>query len=585
MERTSKVYHATRNFMFKYFLAFTWIGFNFVVFCKAFSHYHHDPEYYYLSKILGNGLCISRGTAPILNLTMAIITLPVSRSFNVLLNALFGRWSIRALVFYLEKIKVLHLFLGTGLIIVGVIHSIAHFINIVNFVDNYDAQFDAINWATGMDDSKLRLLVATPTGFSGCVMLVTLFAIAYFSSRQMRDRFYNSFLASHHLFLVFYGMMFYHPLSNIIKHQTNLKAHPNGCDIIDDHVFRNDSVLQAICSEEPKFSAGDKSLASSASQHPESSPFSVMKIECKTQAWIWPLTGLSIYILDIIIRYLTAHSDRRKVSTLQSYVLPANGVYLRLRFTSSKRIVISAGQYVLLQCPAISTLEWHPFTVVDFPTAIHNTVSLTVAVRGDWTQRLYDLVSEKERLKQSGAGHNALGRLQFLLDGPYPSAMTGMLKCKRIVYIGAGVGITPFAGFVRHLLNFNTDRPSRIHLIWIVRKAEMFTWFADELKRLQERFWKQNKPDRFTLKLFLTRNYNVNVIDEYFGDYPTLKARINKGRPNWDEVFLDLAALYAGKSVTVFSCGPKGMTKELKGMCREYRKHACKFTYLHEGFG
>ncbi|KXJ72671.1 hypothetical protein RP20_CCG017460 [Aedes albopictus] len=385
---------------------------------------------------------------------MALITLPVSRSFNVLLNALFGRWSIRVLVFYLEKIKVLHLFFGVGLIIVGVIHTIAHFINIVNFVDNYDAKFDAINWASGKDD-----------------------------------------------------------------------------------------------------------------------------------AWIWPLIGLSIYVLDVTIRYLTAHSDRQKISTLQSYVLPANGVYLRLRFTSSKRIVISAGQYVLLQCPAISTIEWHPFTVVDFPTAIHNTVSLTVAVRGDWTQRLYDLVSEKERLKQSGTGIDALGKVQFLLDGPYPSAMTGMLKCKRMVYIGAGVGITPFAGFVRHLLNFNTDRPTRIHLIWIVRKAEMFTWFADELTKLQERFWKQNKPDRFTLKLFLTRNYNTSIIDEYFGDYPTLKARISKGRPDWDEVFLDLATLYAGKSVNVFSCGPKGLTKDIRGICRQYRKHSCKFIHLHEGFG
>lgn len=160
MESTGKVYHATRNFMFKYFLAvsfllqhfkslkqynvnyfqFVWIGFNFVVFCKAFSNYHHEPEFYYLSKILGvsplhltwlvldksnvqflrqNGLCVSRGTAPVLNLTMALITLPMCRSLNVALNGAFGRWSVRVLVFYLEKIKVLHLALGVGLIIVG----------------------------------------------------------------------------------------------------------------------------------------------------------------------------------------------------------------------------------------------------------------------------------------------------------------------------------------------------------------------------------------------------------------------------------------------------------------------------------
>ncbi|XP_001859059.2 NADPH oxidase 4 [Culex quinquefasciatus] len=561
MESTGKVYHATRNFMFKYFLAFVWIGFNFVVFCKAFSNYHHEPEFYYLSKILGNGLCVSRGTAPVLNLTMALITLPMCRSLNVALNGAFGRWSVRVLVFYLEKIKVLHLALGVGLIIVGVIHSIAHFVNIHNFIENYDEKYDSINWASGQDDSRLRLLLATPTGFSGCVMLTTLLAIAYFSSRQMRDRFYNSFFAAHHLFLLFYGMMFYHPLSNIIKYQTNLKTHPNGCDMVDEAVLRNDTVLQAICSEEPTFEAGEKI------------------------AWIWPLIGLSVYLLDVTCRYLTTHSSSRKVATLQSHVLPGKGIYLRLRFTRTKRVPVGAGQYVLLQCPAISTLEWHPFTVIDFPTTIHNTVSLAISVRGDWTQRLYELVSERERYKHDYGVEICRRRIDFLLDGPYPSAMTSMLKYKRIVYVGAGVGITPFAGFVRHMLNFDAKWPTRIHLIWIVKNAEMFTWFADELTKLQERFWKQNKPDRFTLKLFWTQNFNQNLVEEYFSDYPTLKARIFPGRPKWDDVFLDFVTLYPRKAVTLFSCGPKGLTKELKSLCRRYRKHGCNFSYFHEGFG
>ncbi|KAL1375945.1 hypothetical protein pipiens_017182 [Culex pipiens pipiens] len=547
--------------MFKYFLAFVWIGFNFVVFCKAFSNYHHEPEYYYLSKILGNGLCVSRGTAPVLNLTMALITLPMCRSLNVALNGAFGRWSVRVLVFYLEKIKVLHLALGAGLIIVGVIHSIAHFVNIHNFIENYDEKYDSINWASGQDDSRLRLLLATPTGFSGCVMLTTLLAIAYFSSRQMRDRFYNSFFAAHHLFLLFYGMMFYHPLSNIIKYQTNLKTHPNGCDMVDEAVLRNDTVLQAICSEEPAFGSGEK------------------------MAWIWPLIGLSVYLLDVTCRYLTTHSSSRKVATLQSHVLPGKGIYLRLRFTRTKRVPVSAGQYVLLQCPAISTLEWHPFTVIDFPTTIHNTVSLAISVRGDWTQRLYELVSERERYKHDYGVEICRRRIDFLLDGPYPSAMTSMLKYKRIVYVGAGVGITPFAGFVRHMLNFDAKWPTRIHLIWIVKNAEMFTWFADELTKLQERFWKQNKPDRFTLKLFWTQNFNQNLVEEYFSDYPTLKARIFPGRPKWDDIFLDFVTLYPRKAVTLFSCGPKGLTKELKSLCRRYRKHGCNFSYFHEGFG
>ncbi|XP_058822387.1 NADPH oxidase 4-like isoform X2 [Topomyia yanbarensis] len=492
---------------------------------------------------------------------MALITLPMCRSFNVLMNALFGRYSIRVLVFYLEKVKVLHIMLGVGLIIVGMIHTLAHIVNIYNFIEHYDERFSSINWASGKHDSVLRLLIATPTGFSGCVMLVTLFVIAYFSSRQMRDRFYNSFLTSHHLFLIFYGMMFYHPLSNIIKYQSNIKAHPNGCDVIDENIFRNDSVLQAICREDPEFIAGEK------------------------LAWIWPLFGLSVYVIDVWYRYLTVHSDSRRVTTLQAHLLPGNGSYLKLRFTCSKRIVVRPCQYVLIQCPTISTIEWHPFSVVDFPTAIHNTVSLAIAVRGDWTQKLYDAVKQKECFKQDCGEIECYRKVEFLLDGPYPSPMTSMLKCKRIVYIAAGVGITPFAGFVKYLLNMNVDRPSRIHLIWVVKNAEMFTWFADDITQLQERFWKQNKPDRFTLKYYWTQNYNQNMVEEYFSEYPTLKARIYKGRPVWEEIFMELITLYPRKPVAIFSCGPKSLTKDVKSICRQYGKHSCNFTLINAGFG
>ncbi|XP_055545165.1 NADPH oxidase 4-like [Wyeomyia smithii] len=562
MERTEKVYHSTKNFLFKYFLAFIWIGFNFVVFCKAFSNYHHEPEYYYLSKILGNGLCISRATAPILNLTMVLITLPVCRTLNVLLNTIFGRWSVQILVFYLEKIKALHMTLGVGLIIIGSIHTLAHMSNIYHYIEHYDSKLKAINWATGTDDSILRLLLATPTGFSGCVMLGALFVIAYFSRRHMRERFYNSFLTSHHLFLLFYGMMFYHPLSNIIKHQTNLKAHPNGCDTIDEQIFRNDSVLQAICKEEPVFGANEK------------------------MAWIWPLLGLSVYVIDVTYRYLTAHSEAKKVTTLQAYILPGGGTYLKLQFNQTKRVAVRPGQFVLLQCPIISTLEWHPFTVVDFPTAVHNSISLVISDRGDWTHKLYEAVLHNEHCKrQNHVEIQPSRKISFLLSGPHPSPMVSILKYKRIVYIGAGVGITPFAGMIRHLLNYSPRYTSRIHLIWMVKNVEMFTWFADDIIKLQERFWKQNKPDRFTLKFFWTENYNQNLVEEYFTDYPTLRTRIYKGRPVWEELFLELITLYPKKAVTVFSCGPKNLTKDIKIYCRQYGKHACKITHLHAGFG
>ena len=107
-----------------------------------------------------------------------------------------------------------------------------------------------------------RLLFFTPTGFSGIIMLACLIIIWIFSTRQMRNFFYNSFLGVHHLFLLFYVMMFYHPLSNIIKYQSNLEEYRPACDFA--FTLPNNSMALNFtnhhCQGTPKFTAGPKNV-------------------------------------------------------------------------------------------------------------------------------------------------------------------------------------------------------------------------------------------------------------------------------------------------------------------------------------
>ena len=44
------------------------------------------------------------------------------------------------------------------------------------------------------------------------------------------------------------------------------------------------------------------------------------------------------------------------------------------------------GQYVLIQCPSISTLEWHPFTLTSAPQ--EDFFSVHIRAAGDWTEAL-----------------------------------------------------------------------------------------------------------------------------------------------------------------------------------------------------
>lgn len=46
---------------------------------------------------------------------------------------------------------------------------------------------------------------------------------------------------------------------------------------------------------------------------------------------------------------------------------------------------MKSGQYIFLQCPSVSHLEWHPFTLTSAPEEPF--FSVHVRAVGDWTQK------------------------------------------------------------------------------------------------------------------------------------------------------------------------------------------------------
>lgn len=51
---------------------------------------------------------------------------------------------------------------------------------------------------------------------------------------------------------------------------------------------------------------------------------------------------------------------------------------------------MDVGQYIFLNCPAISQLEWHPFTMTSAPEEDFFTVHIRSA--GNWTDKLIDIM-------------------------------------------------------------------------------------------------------------------------------------------------------------------------------------------------
>jgi len=131
-----------------------------------------------------------------------------------------------------------------------------------------------------------------------------------------------------------------------------------------------------------------------------------------------------------------------------------------ITFKASENISIRPGQYILLQCENLSTLEWHPFTITDYAMEPSRTIfTIAVAVRGDWTSELYEKIAElklhmerSKRRKSKSRRRKAPRKLNFIMDGPFPSSMEAIMDCHRAVLIGFGISVTSFIAVFNYIL-------------------------------------------------------------------------------------------------------------------------------------
>lgn len=176
------------------------------------------------------------------------------------------------------------------------------------------------------------------------------------------------------------------------------------------------------------------------------------------QFWIWPSIAFLIYFMDLLIRKIKRFFTRIKTMSME---LPTKSCVF-LTFKANQMISIQPGQYVLLQCENLSALEWHPFTIIDFVVEPKRTIfTLAISNRGDWTAELYHKIFNIKRHAEKLQRRRSKNRkrktftprkLIFNFDGPFPSVMETIVTHKRVVLIGAGIGVTPFISMFNYIM-------------------------------------------------------------------------------------------------------------------------------------
>ncbi|KAF6732443.1 Cytochrome b-245 heavy chain [Oryzias melastigma] len=531
-----------------------WMTLNTFLFVWYYLYYDQDESFYYTRHLLGSALAWARAPAAVLNFNCMLILLPVCRNLLSLIRGSFVCCS-RTMRKQLDQNLTFHKLVAYMIALMTAVHTVAHLLN--------------LEW---LNNSKLGLYDELSTALS-----------------RLEDERNETFL---------------NPLQHIDADPQQIPTHFAFTSIAGPHGGPHHSVSHL---DHHLLYGGDQAeLLRGVLVHPPPLHRLLHRPRLSwIRTWKWVIGPMIIYVCERVlrfIRYMQAVQYRkvRELSLMsvlpreeflspghlcfQIVMHPSKVLELQLR---KKGFKMEVGQYVFLNCPSISQLEWHPFTMTSAPE--EDFFSVHIRSAGDWTDKLIDVM---QKLPEGEQGP------KMGVDGPFGTASEDVFDYEVSMLVGAGIGVTPFASIMKSIwYKFKESDPKlrtrKIYFYWLCRETHAFEWFADLLQVLEKEMEERGLGDFLTYKLFLTgwdqghTNQVIVHFDEDTDVVTGLKQKTHYGRPNWDKEFDQVRKENPASVVGTFLCGPAALAKVLEKKCAKYSDvdpRKTKFYFNKENF-
>ncbi|KAL2490771.1 Respiratory burst oxidaseprotein F [Abeliophyllum distichum] len=354
----------------------------------------------------------------------------------------------------------------------------------------------------------------------------------------------------------------------------------------------------------------------------------------KKTTWMYLAVPILLYAGERTLRFF--RSGLYTVRLLKVAIYPGN--VLTLQMSKPPQFRYKSGQYVFVQCPAVSKFEWHPFSITSAPGDDY--LSIHIRQLGDWTQQLKKVFSEaceppvgakSGLLRADETTKKSLPKL--LIDAPYGAPAQDYSKYDVLLLVGLGIGATPFISILKDLLNNivkmeeqadsisdfsrhtdqsmgsidspsvdkvsskqkTTMRTTNAYFYWVTREQGSFDWFKgvmDEVAEIDQRgviemhnylssVYEEGDARSALITMVQALNHAKNGVDIVSGT----RVRTHFARPNWKKVFSKIGTKHANARIGVFYCGAPVLAKELSQLCYDYnQKGSTKFEFHKEHF-
>ncbi|CAM8881847.1 unnamed protein product [Rhodiola kirilowii] len=558
-----------------------WIAILAGLFAYKFVQYRDKAVY----NVMGYCVCTAKGAAETLKFNMALILLPVCRNTITWLR---NKTKLGVAVPFDDNLN-FHKVIAVAIVIGVVLHGGAHLTcDFPRLLHATEEEYEPMEKYFGEEQpDNYWWFVKGVEGVTGIIMVVLMviaftLATPWFRRNKLnlpsflkKLTGFNAFWYSHHLFVIVYTLLIVH---GIYLYLTN--------------------------------------------------------IWYQKTTWMYLAIPVLLYGTERLIRAF--RSSIKPVKILKVAVYPGN--VLTLHMSKPQGFKYRSGQYMFVNCRAVSPFEWHPFSITSAPGDDY--LSVHIRTLGDWTRQLKTVFSEVCQPPTGGKsgllradfmqGENNPNFPKILIDGPYGAPAQDYKKYEVVILVGLGIGATPMVSIVKDIINnmqnINRDEeeggqtpsnhpnnsfPStpnnnkkknsksfktrRAYYYWVTREQGSFEWFKgimNEVAEMDEEgmielhnyctsVYEEGDARSALITMLQSLHHAKNGVDVVSGT----RVKSHFAKPNWRQVFKKVALHHPDTRVGVFYCGAPALTKELRQLALDFsHKTSTKFDFHKENF-
>ncbi|KAG9131185.1 hypothetical protein Leryth_006056 [Lithospermum erythrorhizon] len=561
-----------------------WIGVMAGLFTYKYIQYKNRAAF----EVMGHCVCMAKGAAETLKLNMALILLPVCRNTITWLR---NKTKLGVAVPFDDNLnfhKLIAIAIAIGVGIHGISHLACDFPRLLHATPE---EYEPMEEYFGEQPTSYWWFVKGVEGVTGLIMVV-LMAIAFTLASPWfrRNRInlpkplnkltgFNAFWYSHHLFVIVYSLLIVHGIKLYLSKEWYKKT-----------------------------------------------------------TWMYIAIPILLYAGERLLRAF--RSSIKPVQILKVAVYPGN--VLSLHMSKPQGFRYKSGQYMFVNCAAVSPFEWHPFSITSSPGDDY--LSVHIRTLGDWTRQLRTVFSEVCKPPPNGKsgqlradfleGENNPDFPRVMIDGPYGAPAQDYKKYDVVLLVGLGIGATPMISIVKDIVNnmkakveeeensnvaleeganqsphnvnakkkqsgsvtnANNFRTRRAYFYWVTREQGSFDWFKGIMNEVAEMdkqqviemhnyctsVYEEGDARSALITMLQSLNHAKNGVDVVSGT----RVKSHFAKPNWRNVYKRIAISHTNARVGVFYCGAPALTKELNQLALDFsHRTSTKFEFHKENF-